>query len=57
MSSKQLSKLKNLYQEALQSDKAIFAEQRSNILLKNGEHYKKSEAVSFAPSTRAVTKK
>jgi len=43
----ELSKLKKLYDEAVDCDKALFAEQRVNILLKNGEHYKKSEAGAF----------
>lgn len=41
---KQLSKLNKLYDEAEKCDKAIFSEQRTNILLKNGEHYKKKTA-------------
>jgi len=47
-SSNKLLELNKLYDDAVSCDKAIFAEQRTNILLKNGEHYKKKDKVSIA---------
>jgi len=35
-----ISKLRNLYESACEVDKQLFAEQRTNIKLRNGEHYK-----------------
>jgi len=47
MDTDKLSKLKQLYDEATNCDKGIFSEQRTNILLKNGEHYKKRASEQF----------
>jgi len=52
-----LSKLKEMYREAESVDKAVFSEQRSNILLKNGDHYKKNTQGSFDVASRSVVKK
>jgi hypothetical protein len=46
-----ISDLNELYREAEDADKELFAEQRSNILLVAGEHYSKSRG-SFERSVR-----
>ena len=49
-----LSKLKKLYDEALACDKAIFSEQRTNILLKNGEHYRQRNKTGVGTAREAA---
>ena len=37
-----ITQLRNLYEAAAECDKALFAEQRTNIKLRNGDHYNKT---------------
>lgn len=43
----QLNKLNEMYRDSDACDKAIFAEQRSNILLIAGDHYNKRQSNLF----------
>lgn len=38
-----LEKLNSLYEDAKTNDKVLFSEQRTNILLRNGDHYNKKD--------------
>ena len=42
-----VSELEQLYQEADEQDKELFAEQRSNLLIYNGEHYNRLRSTYF----------
>lgn len=53
MKSLKISELNELYKEAEEVDKALFAEQRSNILLVAGEHYTKRDQ-NFERSIRST---
>src|SRR5690554_2079051 len=44
---KKIDELNELYRESEEVDKALFAEQRSNVLLVSGDHYSKGKSRFF----------